>query len=487
MARLDALADREFDVLIIGAGIYGATLAWHAAATGLSVALIDQSDYGSGASANSLKIIHGGLRYLQTADLYRMRQSIAARREAFACLPEWAHPAPFIVPVGRGLKRSRFAYQLAAWANDLISIDRNRGLPKSHQIPRTAVWSKTTLQQQCPPLQDYDGALFWHDGFIENTERFTLSYVLQAAALGATTRNYVRAEMLIQQADRVLGARVTDVESGARVEIRSRITVHTAGLWDEQLRPQTLTLPPLTWLRAWNLVVRKQWFGDYHVGIDGVLDGVHRNIFFAPWRGHTIIGTVYDPIDPTNGTATLRERDVVSFVEDINRLFPAAELSAADVCFTHVGIQPGRRDKAGRPVAEPPHRSVDIERFDQGYAAIQGVKYTTAAQHTAAVCRRIRHSLQRPDTMPARRFQPLARLPHQHGEAVRVAMTKEQAIHLDDLLLRRLDMGSIGVPNQETIESICASAAQTAGWTRDRIAAEKQLLQQLYQQRGVIV
>ena len=73
---IDRLAAEEYDLLVIGAGIYGACAAWDAALRGLRVALIDRGDFGGATSQNSQKIIHGGLRYLQQADLVRVRESI---------------------------------------------------------------------------------------------------------------------------------------------------------------------------------------------------------------------------------------------------------------------------------------------------------------------------------------------------------------------------------------------------------------------------
>ena len=76
----DALTGRTFDVLVVGGGIYGLIIAYDAAQRGLSVALIDQADFGSGASFNHLRTIHGGLRYLQTLDVARGAQSAIERR-----------------------------------------------------------------------------------------------------------------------------------------------------------------------------------------------------------------------------------------------------------------------------------------------------------------------------------------------------------------------------------------------------------------------
>src|SRR6266542_5714883 len=86
------LAASPFDVLVIGAGIYGACVANEAVQRGLSVALIDKTDFGGATSANSLKTIHGGLRYLQQADLTRMRDSIRERRALLRIAAHLVHP-----------------------------------------------------------------------------------------------------------------------------------------------------------------------------------------------------------------------------------------------------------------------------------------------------------------------------------------------------------------------------------------------------------
>ena len=76
---LSRLESEEYDLLVIGAGIQGACIAWDAALRGLRVALVERDDFGAATSANSLRIIHGGLRYLARGDFARMRESIHER------------------------------------------------------------------------------------------------------------------------------------------------------------------------------------------------------------------------------------------------------------------------------------------------------------------------------------------------------------------------------------------------------------------------
>lgn len=482
MARIDALADRQFDLLIIGAGIYGATLAYYAASAGLSVALIDKGDYGSGASANSLKILHGGLRYLQSLDLIRMRQSIRARRDAFINLPHLTRPATFVVPVGTSLTRSAAAYRVATGLNDVISFDRNRGVPASHYTPRGTVWSRNKLAHECPALKNYGGALVWSDGMIENTERYTLAYVLGAAGLGAVTMNYVKATGLLRSGERIIGARVKDVDEADEGEVKAALTINTAGLWMDELCPEKTMRPgPRGWLRAWNIIAKKQWFGPYGVGLDGPVKVAatgeikRRNFFFAPWRGHTMIGTVYDPVDPARDQVGLASSDLERFTGEINQLFPAAELCPDDITYAHVGIQPAHEKSSGVFTAEPANRMSFIDRRQLGYLAVQGVKFTTAAVHMRELTLSLLDHLGKPGQPD--QGENLYRTPLPDDTPldllVKQAVEHEQARHLDDILLRRTGIGSAGRPDSSVIERIGSYGAEKMGWDNNKASKEK--------------
>ena len=95
--NVQCLADNIYDVLVIGGGIYGAAIARTAVLQGLTVALIEKADFGQETSANSLKVAHGGLRYLQHLDIKRMRESVRARRRLLQLAPHLVHPQPFYV------------------------------------------------------------------------------------------------------------------------------------------------------------------------------------------------------------------------------------------------------------------------------------------------------------------------------------------------------------------------------------------------------
>src|SRR5512141_162303 len=106
---LDRLTGSTFDLLVIGGGIYGLTIAYDAAQRGLSVALVERNDFGSGASFNHLRTIHGGLRYLQSFDISRARESVRERRTMARIAPHAVRPLPFAVPLYRSLVRGKMA------------------------------------------------------------------------------------------------------------------------------------------------------------------------------------------------------------------------------------------------------------------------------------------------------------------------------------------------------------------------------------------
>src|SRR6187200_1847560 len=126
-------ARETFDVLVIGGGIHGLTTAYEAAQRGLRVALVERRDFGAATTFNHHKTLHGGLRYLQTADLRRMRESIRERRAFARIAPQLISPQAFVTPTWPRLTRSAIALRTAFAVDQLLAYDRNSGVPASHQ------------------------------------------------------------------------------------------------------------------------------------------------------------------------------------------------------------------------------------------------------------------------------------------------------------------------------------------------------------------
>src|SRR6185369_4307370 len=178
----DRLTGRTFDLLVVGGGIHGLTIACDAAQRGAAVALIERGDFGSGASFNHLRTIHGGLRYLQSLDLKRSRESVRERRTIARIAPHAVHPVPFALPLYRSLTRGKIALRAGFLLDRIVSAGRNRGVPASHRIPGGRVVSRGSAVQRFPGLrrQGLTGAAIFHDYVTTEPDRFTFAYALGA-------------------------------------------------------------------------------------------------------------------------------------------------------------------------------------------------------------------------------------------------------------------------------------------------------------------
>jgi glycerol-3-phosphate dehydrogenase len=299
---VDRLAHEQYDLLVIGGGVYGACIAWDAAQRGLSVALIEKGDFGQATSANSLKTIHGGLRYLQDGDLRLVRTMIGERMAFMHIAPHLVHPLPFLMATYRGLAKGKAVMRAALLMNDLLGFDRNRiGDPQKH-LPRGRIVDRAECLRLVPGILEagLSGGALWYDAQMHNSERLTLAFVLSAAHAGAHVANYVAAIGLSRTGDRVTGAQARDTLTGEEFDIRARVVVNATGPWAESLltlgsgrRREPLFRPSI----AINLVTR-QLIPHYAVGIRSTYRSAparqrSRLLCIVPWREYSLIGTAH--------------------------------------------------------------------------------------------------------------------------------------------------------------------------------------------------
>ncbi|HSD66915.1 MAG TPA: FAD-dependent oxidoreductase, partial [Vicinamibacteria bacterium] len=330
---LAALASREWDVAVVGAGIYGAAVAWDAAQRGLAVALVEREDFGAGASWNSLKTIHGGMRYLQRLDLARLRQSARERATLLAIAPGIVRPLSFVVPTYGHGTTGREALALGLLLNDWLTRGRNRGLPPDRCIPDARTVSAAEALRLVPGLdrKGLTGAALWHDAQARSTERLTLAFLHAAVGAGALAANHAEAVALLRASGRVAGVAVRDAARDRTLEVRARIVVNAAGPWaDELLAREGLRRPPAPLLRARNLVLRRAPAVPFAVGARAG----GRFLFLVPWEGRTIVGTSYEP-------AEAAPSDPLAFLDEAAAAFPWAGIGREDVAVVHEGLVPG--------------------------------------------------------------------------------------------------------------------------------------------------
>lgn len=389
------LSTGVYDVLIIGGGIYGAWTAWDAALRGLSVALVDKGDFGSATSSNTMKIIHGGLRYLQQADFGRMRESIRERKILMKVAPYLVHPLPFLMPTYGHFMKSKEIMSIALMINGIIGFDRNWLIDPQKHLPRGLVISRDQCLRLFPGVnqEELTGGAVWYDCQVYNSERMILSILRSAEKAQAVLANYVEVTRFLLYGSRVIGVKARDVLTGDKLDIRARVVINTTGPWVNEvlhfLNGSYNRSPRVLLSKAMNIVVNRQLIPKYAVGVsspfefkngNGVLNKGFRLLFIVPWREYSLIGTTYVPFDDSPNNLRVTERDIQNFIYEINRAYPAASLKRGDISFFHCGLLPMDGVGSGEVRLTKKYQIWDHAKFDgtEGLVSVIGAKYTTA-------------------------------------------------------------------------------------------------------------
>ena len=390
--KLEQLANSPYDLVIIGGGIYGGCIAWEAAHRGLRVCLIEKADFGAATSANSLKIIHGGFRYLQHGNLKGMRELIRERRTWMRIAPHLIHPLPVVIPTYRRWMKEMLSAALLL--NDLVSLDRNRIQDPQKSIPRGKAISRSECLEFLPdiPREGLTGGAVFYDAQVHNTERLLLSFLTSAGKMGADVANYVEVVGILRQRNRVSGVEVRDVLTGDGFSIQAKAVVNACGPWLDRVLGFVRPGPAMSTghhAKAINLVTRRL-FRDCAVGIlgtngysdpDRVIPATGHFLFVAPWRERSLVGTRYIPYEGTPEAFEVTESDVQIFLDEINFVHPSAKLTIQDVTFVHGGLLPSRKSRAGSAFMELAKNWEILDHRDsgvEGFLSVRGAKYTTA-------------------------------------------------------------------------------------------------------------
>ena len=478
---LAQLAEREFDVLVVGGGIYGLTIAYDAAQRGLSIALIDRGDFGAATSFNHLKTIHGGLRYLQSADLRRMRESIRERRTFARIAPRWVAPQAFAMPTGASVTRNPIAMKAALAVDAFLARDRNEGVDPDRQLPA----GRVVAGAECREL--FDGAIrsvasaaVWYDYQTVNGERLTLAFAIGAAAHGGVLANYVEAGPL-RRGGKLGGVHARDRLTDQVFDIQARLVVNATGPWGPGLldRAGVPTRWPL--LKAMNLVTSRPARKAALVGASRT----GRALVLLPWRGGSLVGTSESADARQPDEQDVRRDEVGAFLADVNDTFPALGLKPGEITLVHRGIVPAVAAN-GRVSLLGHSRIIDhaLEGNTPELISIVGVKYTTArAVAERAVDLVVRKLGRRPvqcrtgDTpLPGAGLED-----RDTADPVAHAVNEEMAQTLSDVVIRRTGLGAAGYPGDAVVIDIATRMQVLLGWSRERTEQEVETLRRFYE------
>ena len=354
-------ANQHIDVSVIGGGVAGIGVALECAKLGLSVRLIERSRLCSATSGNSLRIIHGGIRYLQNLDFSRTIESIRAQAALLEFDPHNIKQLPCLMPLRGFGTRSRLPVSLAACTYD--TLGRRYGRRK-----RSAILPAKFFSRHHPNLRSLTpyGALLWYDAYIADLAGFEARLWSQLHLGGVTVYQDTMVEGVTRCHDHF-----TLTTSPHGETLQSGAVINCAGAWLDSVKTVGIKIAPRNshWCRAFNIITTKQLSDRFAIGLHSVGG---RLLFFVPRGNNCAIGTGYLPCSTNTLEISSAESD--DFLRDINLTVPQLGLTRANIVATEVGILPST---ASDLKVEPRPRGRIQLTSDHGYFELLSTKYTT--------------------------------------------------------------------------------------------------------------
>jgi glycerol-3-phosphate dehydrogenase len=391
---LDALAQGPFDVLILGGGITGAGVALDASLRGFRVALIDKSDFASGTSNVSSKLIHGGLRYLEYGQFPLVYEALHERRLLLHNAPHLVHPLRFVVPFFRTDRVRPWQWRAALSLYDLLAGLGNLRRSRPLDLPR--------LCREFPKLTrtGLQAGAEYYDAQVDDA-RLCIEVLKTAAAHGACVANYVEAVAFESSGERITGVHAVDRAGGQELLIRALVVVNATGPWVDSICRLVgdTSGPHLQPTKGVHLVAED-------LGFRAALLLLHpsdgRVFFVLPWQGKTLVGTTDTPCDESADALTVTAQDRAYLLAGYNHFF-SPPLGDSAVLNTFVGLRPLIRSKREAPSARP--REFRIFTSRSGLMSVAGGKLTTYRGMAEAITDKIAARLGRRGRSRTKNFQ----------------------------------------------------------------------------------
>ncbi|MFX4272313.1 glycerol-3-phosphate dehydrogenase/oxidase [Propionibacteriaceae bacterium Y1685] len=367
---LSQMAERELDVLVVGGGVVGAGSALDAVTRGLRVGLVEMRDWASGTSSRSSKLIHGGLRYLEMLDFGLVREALRERGLLLDRIaPHLVRKVPFLYPLThRFWERPYVGAGLMLYDTIGLSPSHPRGVPMHRHL------SQRSVRRIVPGLKPEatKGALQYYDAQVDDA-RFVSTIVRTAASFGAYVANRTQAIGFLRDGERVIGARLRDVESGEEFDVRAKVVINAAGVWTDEIQQMVGGRGSLRVMasKGIHLVVPR----DRIRSTTGMILRTEKSVLFViPWGRHWIIGTTDTPweLDKSHPAAT--STDIDYLLDHVNEVL-VSPLTRDDVQGVYAGLRPllvGESDETSKL-----SREHTVANPVPGLVMVAGGKYTT--------------------------------------------------------------------------------------------------------------
>jgi glycerol-3-phosphate dehydrogenase len=539
---IETTQESRFDVLVIGGGITGSAVAYEAASRGLKVALAEKSDFGSGTSAATSKMIHGGFRYLTKFEIGLVRESLRERRILMNIAPNLVFPLPFVLAHYTGDPYPKWLVQAGMLFYDLLSPDKNNLWDQSKKMPwHRNVDRQELIHREPEVLQTgLKGGSLYYDCMNFYPERLTLAFLKSAVNQGAAISNYAEVKKILMSKRNgrktISGALIEDRIKNREISIPCRYVVNCTGPWADQI------LANITGKQENKLIRRSEGIHiitrqkvNQYVITASTKEG--RHCFFVPWRGHTLIGTTDKEYMGDPDDYRITKKAILEFLEDINPVFgQSGKITPKDVLYAYGGLRPLVEDQTKDSYHSS--RKYEISTHDNegisGLMTVEGGKYTTSRNLARKVTNRILRDLKKPwvpsvsakkyltgceiinldvfirdkqteyssfdkrqlhflGTLYGTELDSLMKIATEDpslrtnltkegeiGAQIVYALRHEMARTLNDILLRRTAMGTLGYPGKKLLAQVAETAAQEAGWNDSRKKQELENMEKHY-------
>ncbi|MCP4157874.1 MAG: FAD-dependent oxidoreductase [bacterium] len=444
-------SEATYDLVIVGGGIYGVMLSLEAARRNLRSLLLAKDDYSGATSLNHLRTVHGGLRYLQSLDLHRFKESVSERKWFLKYFPHYVNPLPCLMPLyGKGLHRN-IILRAGLMLNDILSINRNVSVRKDKRLPFGRILSPGKTKEVFPMVspEGLTGSARWHDAAIQEYQRLVTTLLKQAVNAGASVLNYVEAKELLKESNHITGIRAKDQETGKDYHFNAPVVINAAGPWSRDMAEQfDRDHAPLFQKRllVWNILFDREALSDHALGISTKKGGGH-TYFFHPWKNRLLVGTGEMVVEKSANETIVPDNEIEKFIDDMNKIVPGLNLAKNNIHRIYSGILPAREDgsMAKREVVFN-HAS---QGGPEGLYSVSGVKFTTARLVAEKTLVRIF-----PETEPLHHDE-IMNTPSQTAisfdydwepsnqedmDLLKNIVENESVLHLSDLLLRRTSL-----------------------------------------------
>jgi len=474
-----------FDVLVVGGGIHGAAVARDASLRGLSVLVLEAGDLASATSSRTSKLIHGGIRYLETAQFGLVREALHERAILLETAPAFVRPLPFMIPhySGEGRPAAWVALGLALYA----ALAGRQPLAGGHSLTEhRRLGASETLSIEPGLRRDglVGSSLFW-DAQMDDA-LLCVAIAVDAGRAGAEVKAHTALTSLKREGA-TWKARHRDTIDGGEGESVARFVVNATGPWADEIRAMAVGArqPTVRRTRGTHIVL-PGIAGERALLLTARRDG--RVFFVLPWGRYSLIGTTDADVEgPPEAVAPPRE-DIRYLIEEAGRAFPAAAAGRPVRAFA--GLRPLAKSREGNPWSNPRgYRLI----FEEGMISIVGGKYTTHRSLAERVVDRVVEMSGKPasecrtGTTPigADRAGRINALRERHpgtlklgeglvlGEAEVVdAVSAEKARRLEDVLLRRTRLWLDARALRRAAAPVAAWMAPRLGWDGARCQEE---------------